>query len=1102
LLARVEFRLLGPLTVLDDGRPLVLGGPKQRAALAMLLLNANAPVSRDRLLEAVWGDEPPPGATRSLDSYVSRLRGLLGDDRIVRQAPGYSLRVDAGELDLVRFDALVEQAAARRAAGEGRAAAAELQAALALWRGAPLADLASEPVADAHAQELEERRLHALEQRVDVDLELGEGAALVPELQRLVREHPLRERLVGHLMLALYRAGRHSDALAAYAAARRRLADELGLDPGTQLRELERRILLHDDRLLGASPSVAHRDRRVRLRLVAAAVLLVAAFGGLAAVLALHDGGGGETIPTAGDHLLAFDQSSGRVRHAASLESTPSAIAVHGDDVWLTTSGSNDVLHVNARTGDVVDRIPLSGQPSGLAVGRRAVWVASTLTGTLSRIASETGDVTQTLRLGGADASAVGLGDAGLWVSDTTDHALLQIDPSTGQTVRTVTLEGRATALAVGRTSIWVADHDAGRVTQIDARSGRKIASVDVGGGPSAIVLAPGTLWVANSLDATVSRIDPQRGRVVATLPVGGGPSGLAVAGDAVWVANQDARTLIRIDARSNRVAKTIRTTGRPSAIAAGRATIWVGSGPAPATHRGGTLVLAWIGRFASIDPAFQNIAPPNQFGKLAYDTLVTLQAAGGAAGLRLVPDLAVALPTPENGGTVYTFRLRRGIRYSDGRPLRARDFRRAVERLFRVGSQGADYYSGVVGSAACTEDPAHCGLAGGIRTDDDAGTVEFRLSAPDPDFLYKLTPYAYSTPIPPGVPDRDVRSDPVPGTGPYRLEPWHGGDPRFVRNPYFHEWSHAAQPAGNPEVIQWRRYPSFAAAARVVEQGRADWIFGLLQPEQLRRLALDHPAQIHAVTTFIFDFLPLNTHAPPFDDVRVRRALNFAIDRRRIAAMYGGPPAATPTCQALPPGFFGYRQYCPYTVRPGADGAWRGPDIQRARRLVRASRTVGLRVDVWGASDSLGVPRGVPAYVASVLRSLGYRVQLHMVRGATISYAKRRTFQLSADGDWAPDYPAPSALLPPFFGCSGGYTNGYVCDRELERLMRAASSAQLRAPERAAALWAQVDRRIVDQAYWVPTVISHAPAFVSARLRNYQYNPIWDFVAGQSWVH
>ena len=511
--------------------------------------------------------------------------------------------------------------------------------------------------------------------------------------------------------------------------------------------------------------------------------------------------------------------------------------------------------------------------------------------------------------------------------------------------------------------------------------------------------------------------------------------------------------------------------------------------------------MLAATNRFASIDPAFQNIAGPNQFGKLAYDTLVTFQATGGTSGLRLVPDLALALPPPTNGGTTYTFRLRRGIRYSDGRLVRASDFRRAIERLFRVDSQGADYFSGVVGSAACRREREHCNLARGIRTDDAAGAVEFRLAAPDPDFLYKLTPYSYSVPIPPRMPARDVGSSPVPGTGPYRLLPWHHGEITFQRNPFFREWSHAAQPGGNPETIVWRFYPSFEAEARAVSEGRADWIFGLLSPRELRRLRLDVPGQLHDNATFIVDFIPMNTHAPPFDDVRVRQALNLAIDRRKIVAMYGGPTAATPTCQPLPAGFLGYRRYCPYTARPRLDGAWSAPDLARARRLVRRSGTSGQLIDVWGAKDELGVPRELPAYVASVLDSLGYRTRVHQVALSSISYAERRRFQLSADGDWGPDYPSPSAFLPPFFGCHGGYTNGYVCDQELDRKMRRAASAQLRDPRAAARLWAEVDRMIVDRAYWVPTVTSHPPELVSRRLRNYQYNPIWDFVADQAWL-
>ncbi|HEX4344450.1 MAG TPA: ABC transporter substrate-binding protein, partial [Solirubrobacteraceae bacterium] len=322
-----------------------------------------------------------------------------------------------------------------------------------------------------------------------------------------------------------------------------------------------------------------------------------------------------------------------------------------------------------------------------------------------------------------------------------------------------------------------------------------------------------------------------------------------------------------------------------------------------------------------------------------------------------------------------------------------------------------------------------------------------------------------------------------------------------FVRNPRFREWSHAAQPAGNPAAIVWRTYPSIDAALQAVEQGRADWIFGILPPRELPRLRVDVPAQLHDNASFIVDFIPLNTHVAPFDDVRVRRALNLAIDRQRIVTLYGGPSAATPICQPLPAGFLGYHRICPYTARPAHDGVWRAPDLARARRLVRASGTRGDQIDVWGTSDNLGVPHGLPAYVASVLRSLGYRTRLRIRAGPHISYALRRTFQLSVDGDWAPDYPGPSAFLPPFFGCGGNYTNGYVCDAGLDDTMRRASAAELRAPDAAAGLWEKADRTIVDRAYWVPTVSSHAPELVSRRVGNYEVSPIWDFVADQAWL-
>jgi DNA-binding SARP family transcriptional activator len=259
----VEFVLLGPLEARDDGRRLTLGGPKQRAVLAMLLLDANRPVSRDRLIDRLWAESPPSSAAHTLDDYVSRLRRALGGGRIERRPAGYLIRVEPGELDLERFEALLEQGRSAAAAGEAVQASAVLGAALDLWRGRALADLENEPFAASESERLEERRLLAFEAHIDAELELGAGSELVGELERLVGEHPFRERFLGQLMLSLYRAGRQADALAAYQACRRRFAEELGIEPAQALREHEQAILCQDPSLeLPSRPAVTTRRRR------------------------------------------------------------------------------------------------------------------------------------------------------------------------------------------------------------------------------------------------------------------------------------------------------------------------------------------------------------------------------------------------------------------------------------------------------------------------------------------------------------------------------------------------------------------------------------------------------------------------------------------------------------------------------------------------------------------------------------------------------------------------------------------------------------------------------------------------------------------------
>jgi DNA-binding SARP family transcriptional activator len=249
----IEFRILGPLEVSANGRVLPLGSPKQRALLALLLVHANETVLRDRLIEELWGDAPPPSVESAVHVYLSRVRRLLdsaaGGGRLIREAHGYRLRVGPDELDATRFEVLVGEGDEALAAGKARLAADRFRQALALWRGPPLADLQSERFAVTAGARLDERRVSALEQRLEADLALGRHRQLIGELEALVAEHPYRERLRGQLMLALYRSGRQAEALRAYQQARRALADELGLEPSHQLRDLEQAILRQESAL-------------------------------------------------------------------------------------------------------------------------------------------------------------------------------------------------------------------------------------------------------------------------------------------------------------------------------------------------------------------------------------------------------------------------------------------------------------------------------------------------------------------------------------------------------------------------------------------------------------------------------------------------------------------------------------------------------------------------------------------------------------------------------------------------------------------------------------------------------------------------------------
>ena len=270
--SQVEFRFLGPLQVLVDGELVPVRAGRQRSLLVSLLLRAGAGVSVDELAEHVWGADPPARARGTLQTYVMRLRQVLGRDVPIRTVPdGYLIDVDEKTIDVVRFNGLVEQGEQERSLGNLHAASGLFTTALALWRGPAMVDVPSEILHRDEVPRLVEQRLHAVERRVDVDLELGRHAELVPELAKLTAEHSLRERLWAQLMLALYRSGRQGDALAAYQRVRDQLADELGIDPGDELRRVHRQVLAGSPELDLAKTAapLAKRDRVVPAQLPA-----------------------------------------------------------------------------------------------------------------------------------------------------------------------------------------------------------------------------------------------------------------------------------------------------------------------------------------------------------------------------------------------------------------------------------------------------------------------------------------------------------------------------------------------------------------------------------------------------------------------------------------------------------------------------------------------------------------------------------------------------------------------------------------------------------------------------------------------------------------
>jgi YVTN family beta-propeller protein len=595
----MEFRILGPVEVRDDGRLVRLGGGKQRAVLALLLLNANRVVASERMIELLWGERPPATAATALHGHISSLRKALGPDVIATRPPGYVLETAIGELDLERFEWLQAEGRDALERGDPGRAAERLRAALGLWRGEALSDIGFEPFIQTEAARLEGLRLDLVQDRIEADLTAGRGTELVGELERLIAAEPLRERFWAQLMLALYRSGRQAEALDAYRRARQTLVSQLGIEPGPELRDLERRILAHDP-TLGPAPRVPTPLRRSANARLALVLTALAAIGVTVTTLLLFGRGSGQTAVPA-DSVAIIDLRRNAVAGAIPVLQDPGPIAAGAGLVWAVNLDSQSVSRIDPQARTLLGTKGVGEVPGNVAGATGEVWILDRCSGgepgSLLHIHTTEGggiDLDETISLAtrtpkqgtGAvplqTAARCGLAATGqsAWVATNIPPGLVRVDydraSATSSVVLATPLAHAPAAIAVGADSVWAIDGEQDVVRRIDPESGKVLRTIRAGNAPVAITVGEGAVWVANGDDDSVSRIDPRTSSVTKAISVGDQPAAVATGGGSVWVANSGDGSVSRIDPRTDHVIDTFSVGHSPQGVAVSGGAAWV----------------------------------------------------------------------------------------------------------------------------------------------------------------------------------------------------------------------------------------------------------------------------------------------------------------------------------------------------------------------------------------------------------------------------------------------------------------------------------------------------------------------------------------------
>jgi DNA-binding SARP family transcriptional activator len=577
----MRYLILGPLEILDGRNAVALRGGQQRKLLAILLLHDGEVVSSDRLIDELWSGKPPSTAAKALQGYISSLRKQLGAETIETVGAGYRLKAGPEQVDVHEFEELLAEARPL----ERGAAAAKLQEALSLWRGPALADFAYDDFAQREIERLEELRRAGIERRINLELALGHHDDLVPELEALVRAHPLHERLRGHLMVALYRSGRQAEALGVYSDGRAVLLDELGLEPSEELQSLQREILAHDPSL-DAPPRVdtpraagadrPPKDRRLRRPLAAVVVGLAILGGAAAAIVLTQDTTAAIVVPP--NSVARIEEGGNRIESYAGVGTDPVAVAVGVGGVWVANAGDGTVTRLDPVTGRFERNYAVGADDdvSDIAVGFGSVWVADGNGGTVTPIDPKLG-VEPAIRPAGRPTIApsavyfVAVGSGYVWA--TRGDQLLRIDPHTNQVDGHLSV-GVPTGLTTGGGSVWVTIQ-AEQVLRIDPRTVKRTDSLTLSDGALEPVYVRGALWV--NYQGEIEEIDPTSFSLTGVvLSQGGHATALTAGASTLWALDDHGYLSRFIPGEGEQATASVHVGRHASDVAVGSGAAWV----------------------------------------------------------------------------------------------------------------------------------------------------------------------------------------------------------------------------------------------------------------------------------------------------------------------------------------------------------------------------------------------------------------------------------------------------------------------------------------------------------------------------------------------